>query len=165
MRVASERRAIRAVAALEATKGIVVLLAATGLLSLLHRDVHAIAEQLVAHAHLNPASGYPRIFVDAASRLQDTRLLLLAFGAAGYAGIRLLEAWGLFRQRSWAEVLAAGSGAVYVPFEVVELLRHPGWTGAALLALNVAVVALMLRALRQRRRRQSGDLGILDANH
>ncbi|MCB1910132.1 MAG: DUF2127 domain-containing protein [Rhodocyclaceae bacterium] len=150
------RRAIRAVAAIEALKGAVVLLAASGLLSLVHRDLHAMAAALVAHAHLNPAAHYPRIFVDAASHLDSANLRWLALGAAVYALLRLAEAWGLYRERGWAELLAAASGALYVPVELFELVRRPGWLGVALLTVNLAVVAVMLRALAARR--ESGAL-------
>jgi hypothetical protein len=67
-------RAIRLVAVVEGFKGLVVLLASTGLLALVHRDLHKLATVLVQHAHLNPASGYPRIFVDAATQMTDARL-------------------------------------------------------------------------------------------
>ena len=142
---------VRAVAVLEALKGLVAVLAAAGLLSLLHSDLYLAAARLVEHAHLNPASKYPRIFIDAAGQLHDARLVLIAVGAAGYSVVRFVEAYGLFRQRSWAEWLAAGSGAIYIPMEVFELLRGPNWLGAALLLLNVAIVALMICALLNRR--------------
>jgi uncharacterized membrane protein (DUF2068 family) len=144
-------RAVRIVAWLEAAKGIVVLLAASGLLSLIHKDVYDIAARWIEHAHLNPASHYPQIFLDAAGKLGDQHLLMLALGAAAYATVRLVEAYGLFFERAWAEVLAAASGAIYLPFEVLGLVHQRSWHGALLLALNLAVVALMLRALRRRR--------------
>jgi uncharacterized membrane protein (DUF2068 family) len=150
-------RAIIVVALVEAVKGVVVLLAATGVLSLMHRNIYAIAATLVEHTHLNPASKYPRIFLDAASHVQNTRLLLLALGAATYASIRLVEAYGLFHERQWAEVLAAVSGAIYVPFELFELLRRPTWHGFIILLLNLAVVAVMVRALSLRRRAAAAE--------
>ena len=157
MRLASvdprmERRAIRVIAGIEAFKGVLVLLAAAGVLSLIHRDLHAIASALIRHAHLNPASHYPRIFLDAAADLQNGRLLWLAAGAAAYAMLRLGEAWGLYRERAWAEVLAAASGALYLPFEGVELVRHPGSLGVAVLSVNLVVVGVMVAALIARRR-------------
>ncbi len=117
----------------------------------MHRDVHDIAATLIEHMHLNPASKYPRIFLDAASHVQDGRLLWIAIGAATYATVRLVEAYGLFRERKWAEVLAAASGAIYVPFELVELIRHPTLDVLAILMLNIVVVGIMLRALFLRR--------------
>ena len=78
---------IRAIAIHEAAKGALVLLAGFGLLGLLHRDVEALAERLVTFSHLNPASKYPRIFLDAATRVTDTQLWWLA-GEIGRASCR-----------------------------------------------------------------------------
>jgi uncharacterized membrane protein (DUF2068 family) len=146
-----QARAIRAVAVFEGLKGLVVLLAAGGVLSLVHKDVYAIAAAFIAHTHLNPAARYPQIFLDAASHAHDRGLLLLALGAGTYGVLRLVEGYGLFFQRRWAEVLAAGSGAIYVPFELFGLARSPTWHGLAILVLNLAVVAIMVRALAARR--------------
>ena len=151
-------KAIRAVACFEALKGTVVLLAATGLLSLFHRDVYAVASNFVEHMHLDPASRYPQIFLDAAAKLNDSRLLLLALGAAMYSAVRFIEAYGLVLERAWAELFAAASGAIYVPFEILGLVRGPSWHGAALLCANAAVVGIMVYALVKRRARStSGD--------
>jgi uncharacterized membrane protein (DUF2068 family) len=103
--------------------------------------------------HLNPASRYPLIFLDAASNLHDGRLLLLAAGAGAYASIRYLEAYGLYAEKAWAEVLAAVSGAIYVPFEFTKLLHRPTWHSALFLAINLLIVSLMVIALLRRRKR------------
>jgi uncharacterized membrane protein (DUF2068 family) len=150
--------AIRAVAAFEAFKGLAVLAAASGVLLLIHQDLHAIAVRLVAHTHLNPAAHYPRIFIDAATHLQNAHLMQLALGAAAYALLRFVESYGLLREAAWAEMLAAVSGAIYVPFELVHLARHPGWISVAALILNLAVVAVMVIALVQRRRPPRVDM-------
>ena len=142
---------IRLAALFEATKGLVVLLVATGLTSLIHRDVYAIAAWFVEHIHLNPATRYPRIFLDAANHLGDSHLVILAIGAAIYSVVRLIEAYGLYLEYAWAEVLAAGSGATYVPFEVAGLVSGVTWYVVFLLLLNTAVVAIMVRALFTRR--------------
>jgi uncharacterized membrane protein (DUF2068 family) len=143
---------VRLVALFEGFKGVIVLVAASGLLLLIHKDVHAIAARLVEHTHLNPAAKYPQIFLDAANSLHNSTLVLLALGAAAYSAVRLIEAYGLFYGRAWAEVLAACSGAIYLPFELFELVRQATTLRAALLLANVAVVAIMVRALLQRRR-------------
>lgn len=143
------RIGIRLVAILEGTKAAAVLLAGTGLLLLVHRDVQAIAEQFVAHLHLDPAKRYPRIFIQIATRTTPSGLRLMAFGAFLYCVLRTLEAIGLWRSRRWAEWLGVLSGAVYVPFEVVALVRHPGAEPLIALALNLAVVAYLWVQLRR----------------
>jgi uncharacterized membrane protein (DUF2068 family) len=147
--------AVKAVAAFEAFKGVVVLLASTALLSLVHKDLHALVLSLVEHMHLNPAARYPQIFLSAAGDLQNTRLVGLAIGAAGYSVLRFVEAFGLFRERAWAEILAAGSGAIYVPFELLGLWRAPTLLHLGLLIANVLVVVIMVRSLLRRRRWRS----------
>src|SRR5450631_2589302 len=109
---ATRLAAIRTVALFEAFKGSVVLMAASGFLSLIHKDVHLVASRFIHHMHLNPASHYPLIFLDAASNLHDRRLIFLAVGAITYAFVRFFEAYGLYTEKAWAEVLAAISGAI-----------------------------------------------------
>lgn len=137
-------RALRTVALLEASKGALVLLVGFGLLSLIHHDVQRYAEQLIAHTHLNPAARYPRIFIDAAKRATDARLLLTAAGAAVYSVVRFIEAYALWYARRWAEWFAAASGAIYVPFELRNLHERVTWLSLVALTLNVTVVAVML---------------------
>jgi uncharacterized membrane protein (DUF2068 family) len=142
------------VALLEAAKGTVVLLAGFGVLALLHRDVEHVAEVLVHHLHLDPARHSPRIFLEAAARATDARLWMLAAGAFAYCSVRFVEAYGLWRERWWAEGFAALSGAVYIPFEVYRLARGEGWVAAAALAVNALVVCFMVYALHARRREE-----------
>jgi uncharacterized membrane protein (DUF2068 family) len=152
-----ERRkeAIRAVAFLEAAKGAAVLLAGFGVLSLVHHDAQHVAEVIVRHLHLDPARHIPQIFLHAAARLTDHRAVLLAAGAGAYCVVRFIEAYGLWRQRGWAEGFAALSGGVYMPFEIERLVRGEGWVAATALGINAAVVAFMLYALRLRRREEA----------
>jgi uncharacterized membrane protein (DUF2068 family) len=139
---------VRAIALFEAAKGSLVLLAGLGLLSLIHRDVQAFAERVIRHSHLNPASHYPQIFVEAASRVTDTHLWLLAAAAAIYAVVRGVEAYGLWYERRWAEWFALIAGALYVPVEIYELIHRLSGFKVAVLATNLVIVAYMAYTLR-----------------
>ena len=79
---------LRAVATLEAVKGLLVLLAGFGAFALIHRDVQAAADSLVRHLHLDPARHIPSIFLRAAGRMTDSRLWMLSAGALVYSGVR-----------------------------------------------------------------------------
>src|SRR5437660_10567709 len=57
---------LRAIALFKGLKGVLVLAVGSGALLLVHRDVQRLAERLVAHFNLNPASHYPRIFLQMA---------------------------------------------------------------------------------------------------
>src|SRR4029079_9954628 len=94
---------VRTVALFEAAKGLLVVGVGLGLATLAGKDVQQVAEELVTHLHLDPARHYPRIFLQAAGRVSDRQLLALASLALLYAVLRLVEAYGLWRQRRWAE--------------------------------------------------------------
>jgi uncharacterized membrane protein (DUF2068 family) len=138
---------MRAVALFEAAKGALVLLAGLGLLTLLGRDVQVIAEHIVRFSHLNPASHYPRIFLDASSHVTNTHLWLLAAAAAAYALVRFVEAYGLWYERRWAEWFALLAGGLYVPVEIYEMFHRLTWLKVAVFATNVAIVVYMAYAL------------------
>jgi uncharacterized membrane protein (DUF2068 family) len=146
------RKSLDVVAALEAAKGLIVLLAGFGLLGLLHRDLHVFSGELVAQMHLNPARKYPRIFIDLMSSLDDRRLWSLAGLALLYSTIRLVEAYGLWRQRTWAEWLALAGGCIYLPFEVYEIYVKFTAVRVTALVVNLVIVLLMAKVLLQKRK-------------
>ncbi len=127
---------LKAAALFEALKGLLVILAGLGLLAFVHRDAQAFAERLVLHLHLNPARHYPRVFIEAAGRLTDARLWLFATGAFAYSALRFAEAYGLWRARPWAQWIGIVSGGVYLPAEVIALVRRPTILKAILLVQN-----------------------------
>jgi uncharacterized membrane protein (DUF2068 family) len=143
---------LRTIAGIEASKGVLVLLAGIGLLELVHRDVQAVAEELVRHLHLSPSARYPRIFLELAAQVSRGWLWLLAAGALLYASLRLVEAFGLWREKRWAKWLGAGSGAIYVPFEVVGLFEKVTALRIASLVVNLLVVVYLLRSLKDEKR-------------
>ena len=138
---------LRMVACFEAAKGLLVLLTGCGVLLLIHKDLHAAAEELVRHIHLNPSSHYPSIFIDAISRLNDAKLWALAFSALFYAGVRFVEAFGLWHAQSWAEWFGLLSGAMYLPLELFELASKATWPRATALGVNLIIVLYLGRTL------------------
>lgn len=71
-----------------------------------------------------------------------------------YALLRLVEAYGLWRERSWAEWLAAASSGIYLSYEIAELaarvtpLRIVVTFSANLIVVGFMVWRLVLRARR-----------------
>jgi uncharacterized membrane protein (DUF2068 family) len=144
---------LRIVAMFELAKGLLVLAAGMGLLAFVHRDVRDVAEELLEHLHLDPASRFPAIFVALAERVASTDLWMLAIGAAVYAALRIAEGYGLWNDREWAEWLGVASGLVYVPFEIYALAKGVTLLKLATFGLNLLVVVVLADALWRRRRR------------
>lgn len=142
---------MRVVAGFEAGKGAVVLLAGFGLLSLLHKDLQDFANKLVDFLHLNPAGHYTSVFIELMAGFSSKRLWSLAALACAYSFMRFAEAYGLWRNRRWAQWFAVLSGAAYVPIEVYELSRGISATKVSVLLVNIAIVLYVLYRLWVRR--------------
>lgn len=76
---------LHVVALFEGAKGLLVLLVGFELLSFIHKDVHAAGMRLVELFHLNPASRYPRIFLDLMEHVNSAKLWNMAIAAAMYS--------------------------------------------------------------------------------
>jgi uncharacterized membrane protein (DUF2068 family) len=138
---------LKTAAIFEALKGGAVLVAAIGLVSLVHENAQGVVDEIVRHSHLNPASRYPRVFLDAIHSLNSARLWLLATGALLYASIRFIEAYGLWHERTWAQWFGAISGSIYLPIEIYELLRGVTVVKVVLFVVNLGIVAFLGRTL------------------
>lgn len=145
---------LRTVAVFEAAKGALVLLAGFGVLALVNQNTQQVADQIVRHFHLNPASRYPRIFLQLAGEATPLRLWLLAAGALFYALVRFLEAYGLWCERRWAEWLAVVSSGIYLPIEIWELTKGLTWLRVTLPVVNLVIVLYLARTLARTRSRK-----------
>ena len=138
---------VRAVAVLEASKGLLALLVAIGLHAYAGQNLSFLAIDLVTHLHLNPASHYPSIFIAAIGSISQTSLTLMALGAAAYTLVRFIEAYGLWHNLRWTQWFALVSGAIYLPFELYEMVHHFSLLSVIVLLINLAIVLYMFRVL------------------
>lgn len=145
---------LRTVAVLEAAKGVFVLLLGFGVLALIHKNLDDVAEWLTEILRVNPEGELSNLFFHAANRATDKTLWVLAMGALVYATVRFVEAFGLWREREWAQWFALLSGALYLPGELYSLLRHPRPLKWGVLVANAVIVLYML-ILRVKAQRQS----------
>ena len=139
------KTSIRVIAAWEAVKGVLVLLAAGLAVYFLRPDQEHSLEEFVGHFHLNPAGHTSHIFQRALDHLEDTRLVLLATGALLYALLRFVEAYGLWFEKRWGWVLGIASAALYLPLEIRGLAERFTWTGVGLFVVNMTIVVLLWR--------------------
>lgn len=151
----ASKNVVKSVAVFEAAKGLVILLGGFGLLSLLHRNVRVIAAALVGRLHLNPTHGFANSFIEAASRVTDARLWVIAGIGFVYGLFRLFEAYGLWFGKVWAEWLAVVSGGIYLPVEIYELVEKFTWVRVSALTVNLVVVAFMISVVRRNQKRKA----------
>jgi uncharacterized membrane protein (DUF2068 family) len=152
-----QQRVLRAVASFEFCKGIFVALMGFCALALVHKDVWRYADALLSVFHINPDRRYAQAFLDFADSVTDARLWAAARIAFAYAVLRFTEAYGLWKQRTWAEWVAFVSGTLLLPLEVREVIRGLTLLRCALLVGNIAIVLYMLYVIiANRREREAG---------
>ncbi|MEI6757061.1 MAG: DUF2127 domain-containing protein [Chlorobium sp.] len=151
------QRGLRALAVFKAFKGFLVLFAGLALFSLIHQDIQLFTEQMFCHLHLNPAKHIPKLLLEATGNLTDRRIVLLALLAVLYSSIRLIEAYGLWFEKRWAEWITLVSGTVYLPIELYELAKGFSWLKIGFVLANLVIVSYMAVMLK---RNGSEDTGI-----
>ena len=114
------------------------------MLALMHMNLDDVAEWLTEILRVNPEGKLSNLFFKTADRATDKTLWVLAIGALVDAGVRFVEAFGLWREREWAQWFALLSGALYLPGELYSLLRHPRPLKWGVIAANAVIVLYML---------------------
>ena len=143
---------LRGVSLLEAGKGLIGLAVGVWLLTLRHKDLESVAAHLLRFLqqvlHLSPDGHIARSIMRGAARVNHENLHIWALLAFAYVTIRFVEAAGLWLEREWAEWFALVSGAMYMPYEIYELARHPTAVKWGILAVNALIVWYLAWILR-----------------
>lgn len=152
--------ALRGIALFEAAKGLLALAAAGGLVSLWHTDLHSAADAFLMRHGIDPQQHYTRLFIESLARATNHHVGGLVSFALGYACVRLLEAYGLWRGKHWAEWFAVVAAGLYLPLEFQHLVRHGSWLTAGVIWINILMLVYMARLLiKQRAERQAAARG------
>jgi uncharacterized membrane protein (DUF2068 family) len=146
-----QRNLLRTIAIYQVIKGLAAIIASIGLLNMTHQNVRHVTTLLINFFHLDSDAHYFKTLFDYTDLLNNDDLHLIVLMAYGYSAIRFSEGYGLWRNRTWAEWLAAVSGAIYLPIEISHLVKHASIINIAVLTTNLVVVTYMIYRLRWRR--------------
>jgi uncharacterized membrane protein (DUF2068 family) len=105
----------------------------------------------LGHFRLDPDAHYPRILINDAELLANANLRQVVLLAWAYAAIRLAEGYVLWKERAWAEWLAALSGGVDLSLEVIQLAQHTTIIKGMVPIGTVVVVGYLVHRLWRRK--------------
>jgi len=150
--------ALRGIAIFEGVKGLLALAAACGILSLRHTDLHAATDAFLRRHGINPEGHYTRLFVESVAQATNHHVREVAALGFAYALIRLVEGYGLWRGRHWAEWFAVISAGIYLPLEIQHLAHHVSLLNVSVITFNIALILYLAYLLNQQRdqRRAAG---------
>ncbi|HWZ46498.1 MAG TPA: DUF2127 domain-containing protein [Candidatus Saccharimonadales bacterium] len=135
---------LRGIAIFEAGKGLLALAGGFWLFSLRHKDLQLVAEHILETLHINPDHNFYRAFMRGAGHVTTRTLWLMVSGVLVYVAIRFIEAIGLWLAREWAEWFALLSSAMYMPWEIYELVRRASAIKWGIFSVNVIIVLYLL---------------------
>jgi uncharacterized membrane protein (DUF2068 family) len=136
---------ILAVAAFAAAKGLLVFGVGVAFAVLVARGESArdMADWLVEHLHMDREGQAAAWFLEWSDQVTLQGWLVFFGFMLLYFAIQSTQAIGLWFEKRWAEWLTALSAGIYLPLEIMQLCRKPGWVCAAIMAVNLAVVGYM----------------------
>ncbi len=137
----AHKRGLRAVASIEFLKGVGAVAAAVGLLIIRNKDIWDIADKVLEFFRINTDWHFAQVLLDFADQVTTEEITTVAILAFVYAGVRFVEAYGLWKTTVWGEWLAIFSGLVYLPFEIRALVHGSTPFRWAALVVNIALVA------------------------
>ena len=142
-------KAIRAIAIFEMVKGFLGFAVGITLISLLHKDLETVAGNVLEYLHIDPTGHFAEMFVERASKINESNIVIFVVLAFVYTLVRLVEAYGLWRLRTWAEWFAIISGMIYLPIEIYEIFQKPTVVRFVIFFFNLALVLYLIYVRRE----------------
>ena len=145
---------LRGIAVFEVVKGLLALAAACGIISLRHTDLHAVTVAFLLRHGIDPERHYTRLFIESVAKATNHHVGEMAALGFAYALIRLVEGYGLWKGKHWAEWFAVIAAGIYLPLEFKHLAHHSTFLNGGVICLNVVIVLYLAKLLIQQRARR-----------
>ena len=142
---------LRAIAVYKFCKALVLVIVALGALQLSHPEVAARVQRWVEAFAASSERRAVQHVLGFITGLSPQRLELVAIGAVLYTVLFTVEGVGLWLGKRWAAYLTVIATSLFVPVEMFALARHVSAPRAAVLVVNLAVVAYLVHHLRSGR--------------
>ena len=139
---------IHLIAAEKVIKGTVIIVVAVKLLSLMGRDVHAWAADLVTRHGIDIGNRYIHEILEKLTGVGNDQLIQYSTVGFIYAALLFVEGIGLWMQKRWAEYLTVIGSALLIPVEVYEVFERITWVRVVVLAINLFIVWYLSTRLR-----------------
>lgn len=130
-------------------KGILLLAVGIGALKLLHRDIAQTVAHWVDILRVDPDNRLIHGLLTRVLSVTPGQLRAASAGTFVYAGLLLTEGLGLLFRKRWAEYFTIITTAGLIPIELYELSRRVTTAKVAVLVINVAIVAYLVRRVRK----------------
>jgi uncharacterized membrane protein (DUF2068 family) len=140
------------------TKSIFFFCIGIGAIHMLHKDLGDLVMHVAMALKFDPESRFVALLLNKVDLIDIHKLKLISLGTFSYSVVALTEGVGLVLEKVWAEYLTLILTISFLPWELFELLRRPGWFRLSLLVINLAVLAYLMWLLRRKRLAAAGEI-------
>ena len=140
--------ALRLIALFKLLKGLLLVGVGFGALRLIHADVSVLVSAWADRLNIDPQNRYLGATLSRLLSVEPRTFAAIAVGSFVYAVVLLAEAVGLWFRRRWAEYFTIIVTSSFIPLEIYEALKRVTGPRLTTIAVNVAIVAYLVRQLR-----------------
>lgn len=123
-----------------------------GAIKMLHKDLGDEAMRLATALRFDPEGRVVSLLLSKVDLIDAHRLREIGFGVFAYSALACVEGIGLWLEKAWAEYLTLGLTVLFLPWELFEFVRRPGWGRVSLLVFNLLILAYLLWLLQRKKR-------------
>jgi Predicted membrane protein len=125
-------------------KGALVLALVIGVFKLINKDVDGLFLELISKLHINAEHRFIQNILFHLSLIDNHTLEAISTVGLVFASLLLTEGFGLLFQKLWAEFLTVAETAIFIPFEIFEIMRRATVTRFTVLLINIGIVIYLL---------------------
>lgn len=138
---------LMAIAIFKLVKGVLLFAVGVGALTLLHKDVAAVAEHWIDQLRVDPNNRHVHSLLFRLGLVNARKLEELSAGTFFYSGLLLTEGTGLLLRKRWAEYFTIIVTGSFLPMEIYELIRRLTYPRVLLLVVNIVIVWYLVKRL------------------
>jgi uncharacterized membrane protein (DUF2068 family) len=142
--LASSERWIILIGVWKLLEAALLLILGIGALKLLHKDLVDVVTRFIIDIGRDPEGHFANLILDKVALIDPHRLKQISIAIFAGATLHLIEGVGLVLRKTWAEYVTLILTASFLPWEVIEIIRHTTSIKVGLLLLNLAVVIYLV---------------------
>jgi uncharacterized membrane protein (DUF2068 family) len=153
----ANQRALRIIAVYKFVKCVGLILLACVLFGFLHTPFLEEVAQWIEHLPIQNGRGVLQHWMNELIGMSPKNFIVGGVLASMYATLFLVEGFGLWASKRWAEYLTTIATASLIPFEIYELVRHATLAKTIVLIANVAIVIYLIYLLKRGQNRDASN--------
>jgi uncharacterized membrane protein (DUF2068 family) len=125
-------------------KALLFILLGVGAVRLLHKDLVDMVTRLITGLRFDPEGRFVNLILEKVAMISPHRLKEISIAIFCYAGLDIIEGTGLALEKTWAEYLTLILTALFLPWEIFEIIRRITMLKVVLLVLNILVLVYLI---------------------